>query len=49
MGAHYAETEGCREKVSDAIRDHYLPVGSNDKVPKEPLSIVLALSDKLTI
>ena len=47
IGAHYAKTEGFGEKVSNAIRDHYLPVGSNDIVPKEPLSIVLALSDKV--
>ncbi len=47
MGAHYAEAEGCGEKVSDAIRDHYLPVSSNDIVPKDPLSVVLALSDKI--
>ena len=47
MGAHYAEIEGCEKLVSDAIRDHYLPVGSNDVVPKQPLSIVLALSDKI--
>jgi len=33
--------------ISDAIRDHYLPVGSNDVVPKQPLSIVLSLSDKI--
>ncbi len=47
MGAHYAKVEGCEEMVSDAIRDHYLPVGSNDVVPKQLLSIVLALSDKI--
>ncbi len=47
MGAHYAEIEGCEKFISDAIRDHYLPVGSNDVVPKLPLSIVLALSDKI--
>ena len=47
MGAHYAEAEGLKKMVSDAIRDHYLPVGSNDVVPKQPLSIVLALSDKI--
>ncbi|MDC3090701.1 glycine--tRNA ligase subunit beta, partial [Paracoccaceae bacterium] len=47
MGAHYAKIEGCEEMVSDAIRDHYLPVGSNDVVPKQSLSIVLALSDKI--
>ena len=47
MGAHYAEIEDCEKSVSDAIRDHYLPVGSNDVVPKQPLSIVLALSEKI--
>ena len=47
MGAHYAKIAGCKEMVSEAIRDHYLPVGSNDVVPKYPLSIVLALSDKV--
>ncbi len=47
MGAHYAEIEGCEKFVSDAIRDHYLPVGANDVIPKQSLSIVLALSDKI--
>ena len=47
MGAHYAKAEGFEKIVSDAIRDHYLPVGSNDVVPKHPLSIILALSDKI--
>ncbi len=47
MGAHYAKIAGCEEMVSEAIRDHYLPVGSNDVVPKRLLSIVLALSDKI--
>ena len=47
MGGHYAEIEGWEQRISDAIRDHYLPVGSNDIVPKQPLSIVLALSDKI--
>ncbi len=47
MGAHYAEAEGFKKVVADAIRDHYLPVGSNDVVPKLPLSIVLSLSDKI--
>ena len=47
MGAHYAEIEGYEKLVSDAIRDHYLPVGSNDLVPKQSLSIIMALSDKI--
>ncbi len=47
MGAHYAKSEGFEKMVSDAIRDHYLPVSSNDVVPKHPLSVVLSLSDKI--
>ncbi len=47
MGAHYAEIRGYEQIVSDAIKDHYLPIGSKDVVPKQPLSIVLALSDKI--
>ncbi len=47
MGSHYARAEGFEKVVSDALRDHYLPVGSNDGVPKHPLSIVLSLSDKI--
>ena len=47
MGAHYAKAEGFKKMVSDAIQDHYLPVGSNDVVPEHPLSIVLSLSDKI--
>ncbi len=47
MGAHYAKAEGFKKVVADAIRDHYLPVGSNDVVPKHPLSIVLSISDKI--
>ena len=47
MGAHYAKNMGFDKKISDAIRDHYLPLGPNDLVPKEPLSALLALSDKI--
>ena len=47
MGAHYAKAEGFEKMVCDAIQDHYLPVGSNDVVPKHPLSIVLSISDKI--
>jgi glycyl-tRNA synthetase beta chain len=47
MGAHYAKNMGFDKRISDAIRDHYLPLGPNDPVPKEPLSALLALSDKI--
>jgi glycyl-tRNA synthetase beta chain len=33
--------------IADAIRDHYRPQGPNDSVPTTPLSVVVALADKL--
>src|SRR5262249_52149523 len=33
--------------IADAIRDHYKPLGPNDLVPTAPVSIAVALADKL--
>jgi glycyl-tRNA synthetase beta chain len=33
--------------IADAIRDHYRPQGPNDSVPTAPLSVAVALADKL--
>ncbi|MCR9196163.1 MAG: glycine--tRNA ligase subunit beta [Hyphomonas sp.] len=35
------------QSVADAIRDHYKPQGPSDAVPNEPVSIAVALADKL--
>ncbi len=32
---------------ADAIRDHYLPQGPSDAVPREPVNVAVALADKL--
>ena len=46
MGGYYArETESGA--VADAIREHYQPRGPADPVPTEPISIAVALADKL--
>jgi len=34
-------------EVADAIRDHYAPKGPTDAVPTAPVSIAVALADKL--
>jgi len=34
-------------QIADAIRDHYKPQGPSDAVPTEPVSIAVALADKL--
>lgn len=47
MGRYYAIEAGEDARVSDAIRDHYKPQGPSDAVPSEPVSIAVALADKL--
>ena len=47
MGGYYARAEGLGDAVSDAIRDHYKPVGQGDDVPTAPVTVAVALADKL--
>lgn len=47
MGGYYAEKEGLPQEVSDAIRDHYKPVGQGDEVPTAPVTVAVSLADKL--
>jgi glycyl-tRNA synthetase beta chain len=47
MGGYYARAAGMDADIADAIRDHYKPVGPSDSVPTAPVSIAVALADKL--
>jgi len=47
MGGYYARAEGLDDAIADAIRDHYRPQGPGDTPPGEPVSIAVALADKL--
>ncbi len=47
MGRYYAIQQKEDAAVADAIRDHYKPAGANDNVPTSPVSICVALADKL--
>jgi glycyl-tRNA synthetase beta chain len=47
MGRYYALDEGAPDHVANAIRDHYKPLGPNDVCPTEPVSVVLALAEKI--
>ncbi|WJS98008.1 glycine--tRNA ligase subunit beta [Novosphingobium humi] len=47
MGGYYARAEGLEVQVADAIRDHYKPVGQGDDVPTAPVTVCVALADKL--
>ncbi|HXJ03090.1 MAG TPA: glycine--tRNA ligase subunit beta [Micropepsaceae bacterium] len=47
IGRYYALHDGEAPEVADAIRDHYKPLGPSDAVPSAPVSIAVALADKL--
>jgi glycyl-tRNA synthetase beta chain len=47
MGAHYARHDGEDEAVAQAIVEHYAPQGPADRCPSAPVSVAVALADKL--
>jgi len=47
MGKYYAEAQGEDEAVAHACEDHYRPKGPDDFVPSDPVSITVALADKI--
>jgi glycyl-tRNA synthetase beta chain len=47
MGKYYALAQGEDPSVAAAIEEHYKPVGPNDRVPADPVSIAVALADKI--
>src|SRR5215470_1643869 len=47
MGKYYAEAQGEDEAVAHASEDHYKPKGPDDLVPADPVSVAVALADKV--
>ena len=47
MGRYYALHDGEAPEVADAIRDHYAPRGPAEPAPSAPVSVAVALADKL--
>jgi glycyl-tRNA synthetase beta chain len=47
MGKYYALVQSEDASVAAACEEHYKPVGPNDRVPTDPVSIVVALADKI--
>jgi glycyl-tRNA synthetase beta chain len=47
MGRYYAAAQGEDASVAAACEEHYKPQGPNDRVPTDPVSIAVALADKL--
>jgi glycyl-tRNA synthetase beta chain len=47
MGRYYAAAQGEDAAVAAALEDHYKPQGPSDRIPTAPVSIAVALADKL--
>ena len=47
MGSYYARAAGLPEAVAHACKAHYSPLGPSDDVPSEPVSVAVALADKI--
>ena len=47
MGGYYARHDNEDPSVADAVRDHYAPKGPADPAPSAPVTIAVALADKL--
>ncbi len=49
MGRFYAEAAGMPAAVAAACEEHYSPLGPSDDVPSAPVSVAVALADKLDL
>ncbi|MCB2140049.1 MAG: glycine--tRNA ligase subunit beta, partial [Rhodobacteraceae bacterium] len=47
MGVYYAKAAGLPEAVAMACKAHYQPLGPSDDVPTDPVSVAVALADKI--
>ena len=47
MGRAYAKAQGENDRVADALRDHYRPLGASDGVAECPVAAAVAIADRL--
>ncbi len=47
MGSYYAKSAGHSDAVAEAAKEHYAPLGPSDDVPTAPVSIAVALAEKI--
>lgn len=47
MGSYYAKAAGKSGAIAAAAQDHYAPLGPSDDVPTAPVSIAVALAEKI--
>src|ERR1700712_4896367 len=49
MGKYYALAQGEEPSIAAASEEHYKPQGPNDHVPTDPVSVAVALADKIDV
>ena len=47
MGEYYAQAAEFPDEIAAVSREHYQPLGPSDSVPKSPVSVAVALADKI--
>ncbi|MFL5026530.1 MAG: glycine--tRNA ligase subunit beta [Microvirga sp.] len=47
MGRYYATLQDEHPSIAAAIEEHYKPLGPSDRVPTDPVSVAVALADKI--
>ncbi len=47
MGRYYSDDSGLPAEVGVACQEHYSPLGPSDDVPSAPVSVAVALADKI--
>lgn len=47
MGRYYAQAAGMPDEVATAAKEHYAPLGPSDDVPTAPVSVAVALAEKI--
>ncbi|QBY00932.1 glycine--tRNA ligase subunit beta [Rhodophyticola sp. CCM32] len=47
MGRYYAKATGYSDEIAVVAEEHYAPLGPSDDVPVAPLSVAVALADKI--
>ena len=47
MGRYYAKEAGLSDAIAAAAQEHYSPLGPSDDVPSAPVSVAVALADKI--
>ncbi len=47
MGKYYAQKAGLDTAIAEACEAHYSPLGPSDMVPSDPVSVAVALADKI--